>query len=64
LRDALLSAARIPCRQRPRIPQSLKELRLLCRDELTLIEQRTAFITQLRHALAEYYPTALETFEN
>ena len=34
----------------------IKELRLLCRDEVTLIEQRTAFISQLRHALAEYYP--------
>jgi transposase len=42
----------------------VKELRLLCRDEVTLIEQRTAFITQLRHALAEYYPTALEAFDN
>jgi len=28
-----------------------------------LIEQRSAFIDQLRHALAEYYPTALEAFE-
>ena len=42
----------------------VKELRLLCRDEVTLIEQRTAFITQLRHALGEYYPTALEAFDN
>jgi hypothetical protein len=42
----------------------IKELRLLCRDEVGLIEQRTAFINQLRHALAEYYPTALETFED
>jgi transposase len=40
----------------------IKELRLLCRDEVTLIEQRTALINQLRHALAEYYPTALEAF--
>ena len=40
----------------------IKELRLLCRDEVGLIEQRTAFISQLRHALAEYYPTALEAF--
>jgi transposase len=40
----------------------IKELRLLCRDEVGLIEQRTAFINQLRHALAEYYPTALEAF--
>ena len=42
----------------------VKELRLLCRDEVGLIEQRTAFINQLRHALAEYYPTALEAFED
>jgi transposase len=41
----------------------MKELRLLCRDEVGLIEQRTAFINQLRHALAECYPTALEAFE-
>ena len=42
----------------------IKELRLLCRDEVTLIEQRTAFVQQLRHALAEYYPAALEAFED
>jgi transposase len=42
----------------------IKELRLLCRDEVALIEQRTAFILQLRQALAEYYPTALEAFED
>jgi len=36
----------------------------LCRDEVGLIEQRTGFINQLRHALAEYYPTALEAFED
>jgi len=42
----------------------IKELRLLCRDEVGLIEQRTSFINQLRHALAEYYPTALEAFED
>jgi hypothetical protein len=29
-----------------------------------LIEQRTAFINQLRHALAEYYSTALAAFED
>ncbi len=40
----------------------IKELRLLCRDEVSLIEQRSAFIQQLRHALAEYYPAALEAF--
>jgi transposase len=42
----------------------IKELRLLCRDEVALIEQRTAFINQLRQALAEYYPAALEAFED
>jgi hypothetical protein len=31
----------------------IKELRLLCRDEVTLIEQRTAFINQLRQAPGE-----------
>ena len=40
------------------------ELRLLCRDEVTLIEQRTAFVCQLRAALHEYYPAALEAFED
>ncbi|HYZ72910.1 MAG TPA: IS110 family transposase [Chthoniobacterales bacterium] len=42
----------------------IKELRLLCRDEVSLIEQRTAFIQQLRDALAAYYPAALEAFED
>jgi transposase len=42
----------------------IKELRLLCRDEVSLIEQRTAFINQLRQALGEYYPVALEAFED
>jgi transposase len=40
------------------------ELRLLCRDEITLIEQRTALICQLRAALHEYYPTALQAFDD
>jgi transposase len=48
---------------RPEEPLT-KELRLLCRDEVTLIEQRTAFIQQLRQALAEYYPAVLEAFED
>jgi len=42
----------------------IKELRLVCRDEVTLIEQRTALILQLRDALAEYYPAPLEAFED
>ena len=40
------------------------ELRLLCRDEIALIEQRSALICQLRAALGEYYPTVLEAFDD
>jgi transposase len=39
------------------------ELRLLCRDEVALIEERTALINQLQSALHEYYPAALKAFE-
>ncbi len=39
-------------------------LRLLCRDEIVLIEQRTALINQLQAALRDYYPLALESFED
>jgi transposase len=39
------------------------ELRLLCRDEVALIGERTALINQLQSALHEYYPAALEAFE-
>jgi len=42
----------------------VQQLRLLCRDEVTLIEQRTALINQLQQALYEYYPTALEAFDD
>ena len=42
----------------------LAELRLLCRDEVVLIEQRTALVNQLQAALREYYPAALEAFED
>lgn len=41
-----------------------EELRLLCRDEVALIEQRTLLVNQLIAALKEYYPTALESFDN
>jgi transposase len=37
-------------------------LRALCRDEMGLIEQRTALVNQLIAALREYYPAALEAF--
>ncbi len=40
------------------------ELRLLCRDEITLIEQRTALVCQLKAALGQYYPVALEAFDD
>ena len=42
----------------------VSELRLLCRDELALIKERTALVNQLRKALDEYYPLALEAFED
>jgi transposase len=41
-----------------------QKLRLLCHDEVSLIEQRTALVNQLQQALAEYYPAALEAFED
>lgn len=40
------------------------ELRLLCRDESSLIQQRTLLVNQLQSALKEYYPTAIEAFED
>lgn len=42
----------------------IEQLRLLCRDEIALIEQRTALVNQLIQALREYYPAALEAFDN
>ena len=42
----------------------IAELRILCRDEVALIEERTALINQLEQALHEYYPTALEAFDD
>ncbi len=41
-----------------------QELRLLCRDEMALIEQRTALVCQLRAALREYYPVVVEAFDD
>ena len=40
------------------------ELRLLCRDEVALIQQRTLLVNQLQAALKEYYPTAIEAFDD
>jgi transposase len=39
-------------------------LRTLCRDEMALIEQRTALVNQLVATLREYYPAALQAFED
>jgi transposase len=39
-------------------------LRLLCRDEIVLIEQRTALVNQLQAALRDYYPLALDSFDD
>jgi transposase len=50
---------------RPLVPDDplTQELRLLCRDEVHLIRQRTALVNQLQQALLEYYPAALEAFD-
>jgi len=39
-------------------------LRLICRDEISLIEHRTALVNQLQATLADYYPLALESFKD
>jgi transposase len=42
----------------------ITELRILCRDEIALTEERTALVNQLRKALEEFYPAAIEAFED
>ena len=42
----------------------MQQLRMLCRDEVQLIRQRTALTNQLQQALYEYYPAALEAFDD
>ena len=51
---------------RPLAPQDpiVAELQLLSRDEMGLIEQRTALVHQLKQCLHEYYPAALEAFDD
>jgi transposase len=51
---------------RPLHPQdeATMTLRLLCRDEIALIENRTALVNQLGAALGDYYPLALESFKD
>ena len=51
-------------RQLQPVDPLLEELRQLCRDEVALIEERTALINQLQHALGCYYPTALKAFDD
>ena len=63
LADALRTDGHAWRALRPDDPLTV-ELRLLCRDEIGLIGQRTALISQLRAALREYYPVALQAFED
>jgi transposase len=41
-----------------------QQIQLLCRDEIGLIEERTALVHQLQQALSEYYPAALAAFDD
>ena len=43
---------------------AVQELRLLCRDEVQLTQQRTGLVNQLQQALSEYYPAALQAFDD
>jgi transposase len=61
--DALRTDGQAWRRLKPDDPVT-QELRILCRDEIQLIGQRTALVNQLRAALREYYPAALEAFED
>jgi len=42
----------------------IQELRVLCRDEEALIEERTALVNQIQQAIYEYYPIALKAFDD
>ena len=42
----------------------IHELRLLCRDEVELINKRTELVNQLQAALQDYYPAALQAFDD
>lgn len=63
LADALRTDGHGWRRLKPEDPL-IQELRLLCRDEIHLIGQRTALVNQLQEALHEYYPAALEAFDD
>lgn len=47
----------------PTDPLSL-QLRLLCKDEVALIAQRTQVVNALQQGLLEYFPVALEAFDD
>jgi transposase len=51
---------------RPLLPDdpATQELRILCRDEIGLIQERTALVLRLQATLHEYYPAALEAFDD
>ena len=61
--DALRTDGHAWRRLKPEDPK-IQELRLLCRDEVELIGQRTALVNQLRDAVEAYYPVILEAFED
>ncbi len=42
----------------------VQELRLICRDEMHIITERTSLVNQLQQALMDYYPAALEAFDD
>jgi transposase len=63
LADALRTDGHGWRRLRPQ-DEATATLRALCRDELALIEQRTALVNQLLACLHEYYPAALELFDD
>lgn len=63
LADALRTDGQRWRRLNPEDPLT-QELRLLTRDEVALIEQRTALVNALQEALHEYYPAALRAFDD
>jgi len=63
LADALRLDGHTWRRLKPEDPL-IQELRLLCRDEVALIEQRTALVNQLQQAIYEYFPAAREAFDD
>jgi len=67
--DAWTMAEALRTDGRPWSPVSLEDeatqqIRLLCRDEIALIDQRTLLVNQLQQALRDYFPAALEAFDD